>query len=646
MISGPLYDKVASLPVLRQAWERVAENGGAAGGDGLGVDRFALVAEAQLERLSRLLAAGQYRPGPARRCYIPKRSGGVRPLDIPCVTDRVVQTAAALVLDPILDPEMEASSFAYRRGRSVAQAVARIAALRRQGYDQVVDGDIRTYFESIPHERLIARLEAHVDDTALVDLIWLWLESYSLTGRGVAQGSPISPLLANLYLDAVDERIEAEGVRLVRFADDFVLLCRSPGAAEQALVRMRDLLAAEGLDLHPEKTRIVDFAKGFRFLGHLFVRSLVVKEVEIDETPAEADLAAAARAIEAADAPAEDEEPGDRARLLFPVYVVEPGKSLDAKGPQLRIVDTLGRVVPLPPAPVHRIELGPGTETSLEALDLAAANDIDVLRVDGHGSVTGRWLGPGPGRAALHLAQAAVLLDPERRAALARTLVDARIHNMRAVLRRLNRSRADPDIAAAAARLSRVIRKLTLPLDAEAAMGVEGEAAALYWPALGRGLPEGYGFRHRRRSPAADGANLVLNVLANLLGRDVVAMAERVGLHTGFAALHATRDGEPALSFDLIEEFRGPLCEACALALFNRKAITAEHLPQTGHGVSLTREGWRAVIRGYETWLARPIESPRSGRKVLWRHLILEQAYAYAEACQENVPYRPYRMDY
>ena len=650
--SGPLFDRVADVETLRLAWDKVEANQGAAGSDGVTVARFALVAEAQIERLARLLRAGAYRPSPARRVYAPKKAGGVRPLDIPCVSDRVVQAAAAMVLDPLLDREMEPSSFAYRKGRSVAHAVARVAALRRQGYTHVVDGDIRSYFERIPHERLIGKLERHVEDAALVDLVWLWLETYSLTGRGVAQGSPISPLLANLYLDDVDERIEASGVRLVRFADDFLVLCRTPNAAAGALETVRGLLAGEGLELNVEKSRLVTFEQGFRFLGHVFVRSLVVQEVEGDDTPDEDAIAAAAQAARLLDRaaqepfPEQDQPPGARARRLRPVYVVEPGRRLEAKGPQLRLVDDHARIVELPPTTIDRIEIGPGADATLAAMDLAAAHGVEVLRVDGHGEVRARYADTAPSRATRHLAQAAMILDPQRRAAMARAIVAARIHNQRALLRRLNRERRDPLIAEACARISRVIRKLTLPLDVAQAMGVEGEATALFWPAFGRALPPEFKLNTRRRRPAGDPANVALNVVSGLLARDIRSMALRAGLHAGFGALHTTSDAEEALVYDLIEEFRGPLAEACVSALFNRKALQPDHFAKTTAGLQLTREGWKAAIRGYEAWVARPIVSPASGETVLWRSLMLEQARAYAAACESVGEYRPYRMDY
>lgn len=645
--SGVLYDRVADLDTLREAWTKVAANNGAAGGDGMPVSRFAIVAESQLEFLSCALKDGRYRPGPARHVLIPKKNGGVRPLDIPCVADRVVQGAAVLVLEPVLEPHMEDSSFAYRRGRSVARAVARIGALRRQGFTHVVDGDIRSYFERIPHERLIAKLEQHVDDVAMIDLIWLWLETYSLTGRGVPQGSPISPILANIYLDSVDEAIAAENVRIVRFADDFVLLAKTKSKAEKALADMRVLLEAEGLELHPEKTRLVDFDTGFRFLGHAFIRSLIVQETPEEALPDE-DAISAAEAFLSGQAAGETEAAPARERSdpIFPVYVVEPGRRLEARGARLRLVDELQRVVDLPPGRIDRIELGPRTDATLEALDLCAANGIEVVRVNGHAEVMARYEAEGPERARRHLQQARAMIDPVRRAQLASALVDARLRNHRALLRRLNRDRGDPQIAAACVALNRVIRKFRLPRDVPEAMGIEGEGAALFWPAFGRCFPEPFRFSRRTRRPAADAANLVVNVLCGMLARDIRSTALKAGLHTGFGMLHETTDGREALVHDLIEPLRGPIAEACASAMFNRKAMDADSFVSDSGGFRLTREGWAAAIRGYEAWIARPVRSPWSGRDVLWRALMLEQAYAYGEACATGGVFVPYVMDY
>ena len=649
---GPLYDQVASVQMLAKAFDRVRFNNGAAGGDGISVQHFASSADLRLRRLAHELRTGRYLPGPLRRVYIPKSSGGLRPLDIPCVVDRVVQAAAALVLDPILDREMEPSSFAYRRGRSVAHAVARVASLRREGYRHVVDGDIVRFFERIPHERLIVRLEKYIDDPALIDLVWLWLESAMPSGLGVPQGSPISPLLANVYLDQIDEEIEGRGIRLVRFADDFLLLCKSEGLAETALGKMKTMLARHGLELHASKTRLVDFDQGFRFLGHMFVRSMIVKEVDMDETPSEDAIAAAEAATDAfrkfaepvfADA---DAASGGRAPRLRPLYVIEPGRRLEAAGETLKVTENGVDKLALPPGRIGRIELGPDTDATLAALDLAQAWDIEVVRVNGFGQPVARYEAPDHDRSQRHLAQAACHLDEPKRVDLARRIVAGRIFNQRVLLRRLNRERKDGQIALACQQLGRVLRKLPSAGSVKACMGHEGDAGRIYWPAIGLCAPETFVFSRRERTRTASPVNRVLSMMAGLLSRDVRSMALRAGLHVGFGALHSVDDLEDACVFDLVEEFRAPVAEAATMALFNRRALRPEHFQNGEDGSGLARDAWRIILRGYEAWIARPVVSPQSGNRVLWRGLMFEQAHAYGRHCEGREPYRPYAMDH
>jgi CRISPR-associated protein Cas1 len=259
-----MFEAITSLSTLEAAWEKVKDNAGAAGGDGETVGAFAAEAPSRLLALHRDLRSGRYHPGPNRVVLIPKRSGGTRPLSIPCVQDRVVHTAIALVLTPHLDALMAEGSFGYRPGRSVRQAVARIEQFRDAGYQWVIDADIERYFERVPHDALMTRLGEIIDDAATLDLIEQALIAGSESGRGLAQGSPLSPLLSNLYLDGFDDAIEQGEVRLVRFADDFVLLCRSEVRARDVLPQVAALLEERGLRLNPEKTRIVDFADGRR----------------------------------------------------------------------------------------------------------------------------------------------------------------------------------------------------------------------------------------------------------------------------------------------------------------------------------------------------------------------------------------------
>ncbi|HRD78528.1 MAG TPA: reverse transcriptase domain-containing protein, partial [Hyphomicrobiaceae bacterium] len=195
---------------------------------------FAANAPQRLVRLRAALRDGSYRPRALRRVAIPKDDGGERVLAIPAVVDRIAQTAIAQALTPWLEREFEDSSFGYRPGRSVQDAVRRVSELRAAGLTHVVDADISAFFDSVPHESLLARLAESMDEGPTTQLIALWLEHAGNDGRGLAQGSPLSPLLSNLCLDRIDEAFAGRGARIVRFADDFVILCRSHDAAGES----------------------------------------------------------------------------------------------------------------------------------------------------------------------------------------------------------------------------------------------------------------------------------------------------------------------------------------------------------------------------------------------------------------------------
>jgi RNA-directed DNA polymerase len=277
-----LIDKVFAPKTLALAWTKVRANKGAAGVDGQSIERFAAKAELYLSELSAALKDGSYRPDAVKRVDIPKGDGKTRPLGIPTVKDRIVQQAVRLAIEPIYERDFADRSYGFRPKRSCHDALREVDRLLKEGFTHVVDADLQSYFDTIPHEQLMARVEAKVSDGRILDLLRLWLKADILKGlerwtpmAGTPQGSVISPLLANIYLDPLDQLLAEHGYRMVRYADDFVILCRSRVEADAALAQVAVWVNENGLVLHPEKTRIANCRKkgnGFEFLGYRFER--------------------------------------------------------------------------------------------------------------------------------------------------------------------------------------------------------------------------------------------------------------------------------------------------------------------------------------------------------------------------------------
>lgn len=280
-----LVDKTYAMANLRSAWEKVKRNAGSAGVDRWTVERMEKQLEPELARLSDQLRSGSYRPRPVLRRYINKPgSREKRPLGIPVVRDRIVQGAARHVLEPIFEKEFAEHSYGFRPGRSARQALRRVDGLLKGGNVWVVDADLKSYFDTIPQGRLLGLVKSRVADGRMVALVQSFLEAGVMeegkgwipTDCGTPQGGVISPLLANIYLNPLDHKMARAGYEMVRYADDFVVLCRSEAEAQRALELIAAWVQQAGLRLHPEKTRIVDATQkgGFDFLGYHFERGM------------------------------------------------------------------------------------------------------------------------------------------------------------------------------------------------------------------------------------------------------------------------------------------------------------------------------------------------------------------------------------
>jgi group II intron reverse transcriptase/maturase len=276
-----LYDRIFRPDILRQAWEEVRRNGGSAGQDGVTIEDVEREGVVQfLGQIEQDLKAGTYRPSAVLRVYIPKADGRQRPLGIPTVRDRVVQQACKMVMEPIFEANFRDNSYGFRPKRSAQQAVCQVKKALITGW-WVVDADIQSYFDTIDHAMLMSLLKRRISDRRVLKLIHQWLEAGVLEDGvrnaseiGSPQGGVISPLLANIYLHVLDmywaERYSALG-KLIRYADDFVIICRTRQDAETALQKVKQIMAILKLKLHPTKTRVVDMGReGFDFLGFHF----------------------------------------------------------------------------------------------------------------------------------------------------------------------------------------------------------------------------------------------------------------------------------------------------------------------------------------------------------------------------------------
>ena len=275
-----LIDKVYNRRTLKGAWKKVAANRGAAGVDKISIKRFRSNAQFYLEELENDLRNGVFRPSPVKRVNIPKGGKKTRPLGIPTVKDRIVQTALKMVLEPIFENEFLSTSYGFRPELGCKDALRQVERLLKEGYTWAVDADVKSYFDTIPHDLLLDRIREKVSDGKILNLLELFLKQEIMEDMkhwnpisGTPQGAVISPLLSNVYLHQLDVTLHQNGYKMIRYADDWVVLCRSREEANAALVLIQSWIDRNGLQLSSEKTHIgnsLEEGRGFEFLGYRF----------------------------------------------------------------------------------------------------------------------------------------------------------------------------------------------------------------------------------------------------------------------------------------------------------------------------------------------------------------------------------------
>ncbi|MBO3705897.1 MAG: CRISPR-associated endonuclease Cas1 [Candidatus Accumulibacter sp.] len=689
-----LLDQLLAEDTLALAWARVRRNGGGAGVDGIDLDEFGRNALLRLGRLRDQVRDGRYQPAPLLRLELPRPGREPRLLAVPAVGDRVLQTAARLVLGPILDRHFEDESFAYRPGRSVRDAVARVAELRDTGLPCVVHADISAFFDRIPHRQLVARLAALLPDGSVLPLVRQWLAAPIRTAdgdrrcrQGVAQGSPLSPLLANLYLDGFDEAIAADADwHLVRYADDFVIACRDVASAERALEAAAQWLADAGLEINFDTTRIVLFRDGLSFLGvHFDAHGQRAEDPAAtpwllpphlrpagaaDGPPAAGLPRAAAEAVPAslpepvpapAPAPARHAGHGARARprppgggvrhddapppLLRTLYLAEPGTYLRIDGGRLLALKNGDELLSVPLEKVDQILASDEGAVSFAVLRALLARGATFMLQGTASAPPGVLLSAADSRVDLRRSQYRRSEDAAFCLAAARAIVAGKIANGRLLLRRHYRFRAGGASPADEA-LHEMQAHALHAADLDALRGVEGAAARAYFAAFAGLLPARWSFPGRRRQPPGDPVNALLSYGYAVLFHNLLTLVAERGLDPYLGSLHAAHDGHPALVSDLMEEFRALVVDTVVLRLLGSDDIgDGDFAISADAGCRIGLPVRKAFIAALEAKLQSAVGHPLGGPDGDYRRAMRAQVAHWIEVLRGEAPaYRPFMV--
>lgn len=586
---GRLADRAFAPEALVTAWRGVLGNARDEGVISPGVARFERDLDQELARLTTDLTWGAYSPRDLTEVVIDE-GDRQRTLHIPSVRDRVVERAVLNAISPLVDPELSPAAYAYRPGLGVADALAVVVEMREEGFGWVVRSDVDDCFPSVPVPHARRLLGALVDDSELLAVVDASLARVYRDNRGsrrrvrgLAQGCAISPLLANLVLSAVDERLINAGYRVVRYADDIVVGAVTVDDAWDAA----RILSASVMELGGEASAVMSFEEGFSFLGE-------------DFGPRNPPHLTGARV----------EQPERKV-----LYVAVQGGRVRVGNGRLHVESADDTpVLDVPTGHVRRMVCFGAVGVSAGSRTWAMSNSVDVVFASRRGAFLG-WLTPASGSARSARLRRQIAIDgTEQSLSIGRAIVEAKIRKQVVLLQRFGR-RESIDVTGDAIRAMR--HSLILFPDArtrDEIMGLEGAAAAAYFPALGTLMPDGLQFETRSRRPPLDVGNAALSFLYTILLGECVTALAAAGLDPAIGVLHADNESRPSLALDLLEELRPMIADQVVLSSARLGALQAVHARVEEHrpGILLTKAGRHALLDAYERRMLTRTRGARS----------------------------------
>jgi CRISPR-associated protein Cas1 len=595
--------------------------------------------------------------------------------------------------------------------------VRQISHWRDRGYEWVLDGDIVRYFDTIQHDRLFAEFEERVkpDDliptqrlfslrSSIFSLIEAWVcaglhtpEGLIFPAQGIPQGAVISPILANVYLDDFDEILMATGLKLVRYADDFVVLAKSQSQIIQAEQDVADILHSMGLQLHPDKTQITHFDRGFRFLGHAFAGDLIVPVQKhhplalptqerqdsdqvvyadplVQPTQMQQAMVAALKATHQPIPPPLYVVLGYRVREwktvtiasnewewkpgMTTLYLVQQGTTLrkeqgrfiidapnDAHQRKQKQPPEKGMPIEIPIAEVERVLVFGQIQLTTAVITACLEAQIPVIFLSQLGEYKGHLWSAELTDLAAEAMQFQRWQDSDFQLDIAKSLVWGKLLNSKQLLLRLNRKRQLPTVAEAILKLDQFITSAETTDNLNSLRGFEGISAAVYFPSLGQLFTNpGFSLTGRNRRPPTDPANSLLSFGYTLLFNNVISLLLAEGLNPYLGNLHRSDRKEPHLAFDLMEEFRSPIVDSLMVMLINKQILKPTDFtwPNAAGGIYLQDPARRVFLKHFEERMSEPVTHPAIQTKVSYRRAIQLQIQQYKRCLLDSVDYNPF----
>ena len=622
-----------------------------------------------LERLEDALEKmfwGKYQAPDLRGYLIPKKNGGVRSLAIPPLFDRVLQRAVQQVLNESLEPLMAQQSHGYRPGRSRITASQSVQKAWREGYRWVYEGDVHDFFDSVQWQKVGERLSAIYYNDPLVNALlqWIqpavWFEGERIERQsGLPQGSPISPVLANLMLDDFDSDMEVAGFRLIRYADDFVVLCKSPEEAEQAQALAQQSLGEHGLELHPDKSRIAALEDGFRYLGYLFVNDLALDishnkavvptepkppspnswlaqlgERQAEQAQSEKSLLAIVERIHRQQAV----QLGERESSGSFVTISGQPAVLSTLSKQLNVFRNDERLFRLPWNSIETILLLGNHQVTTQAMHEALRRDVPIHLA----SSTGHYQGcithnRNSQHQSVWMQQILAFQDEDKALYCAKAVISSRLRHMKEVLRQRK-------VASSVPVLDNAIRKANQAESAQQLLGYEGSATREYYAKLASIMPEEFAFSGRNRRPPRDPFNVLLSIGYTQLYALVESVLHVKGLLPWQGFYHQPHGKHAVLASDLMEPFRH-FVERAALTMVLRKEIVVDDFTYSAAQACYINDKARRKYLAYllQSWevkvTARGQSEPKS-----WLEHMQQQAQSLKKFVTQGEPFQPFRL--